>query len=237
MVRIASHLENATFINRENRFVGTFKKGSQIEKCHILNPGRMIKFLVPGAQILVENRKNPKRKLDYSLLYVKHPKSLILIDSQTPNEIVYEGLKENQIEAFSAVRKIIREYPYGQAKKSRVDFLLDNQIYLEVKATNYEEHGIGYFPDAPTKRGQKHLRELIEIQKSQSEKSSAILFLSQRTDIKEIRPFDKIDPEFGQLLRTAAEKGVLLLGYSILFEQGGKIAKIGKEIPVVLPVI
>ncbi len=240
MVRIAHKLEHATFLERENRFVGIIKiqgasHNGQIRKCHILNPGRMVKFLVPGAQVLVENRSNPKRKLDYSLLYVIHPDSLILIDSIAPNAIVNEALHQKKLEPFLHVRKIQREVSYGQNHKSRIDFLLDDGILLEVKATNYEENQIGYFPDAPTTRGQKHVKELIHIAKSNPKMKCYILFLAQRTDILSIRPFDTIDPVFGQLLREAKQVGVHLLGYSIKFEEDGKQAVLGDPIPVELP--
>ncbi|MHA1521568.1 MAG: DNA/RNA nuclease SfsA [Promethearchaeota archaeon] len=235
MVRIARKLEQATFLDRENRFVGTVDIQGQIHKCHILNPGRMVKFLIPGAQVLVENRSNPKRKLDYSLLYVIHPESLILIDSQVPNAIINEGLNQKKLEPFLQVRKIRREVPYGNNKKSRIDFLLDDNIFLEVKATNYESDQIGYFPDAPTTRGQRHVKELIQLAKSNSHIKCNILFLAQRTDIHSIRPFDEIDPVFGQLLREAEQVGVRLLAYSIAFEEDGKKAILGDPIPVELP--
>ena len=239
MVRIARKLEHATFLERENRFVGIIKiqeepHEGQIHKCHILNPGRMVKFLVPGAHVLVENRSHPNRKLDYSLLYVIHPDSLILIDSIVPNAIVGEALHQKKLLPFLHVRKFQREVPYGQNQKSRIDFLLDEEIFLEVKATNYQENQIGYFPDAPTIRGQKHVKELIQIATSESKNQCYILFLAQRTDIHTIRPFDAIDPVFGQLLREAEHAGVRLLGYSINFKEDGKQAVLGNPIPVEL---
>ncbi|MHA1674347.1 MAG: DNA/RNA nuclease SfsA [Promethearchaeota archaeon] len=237
MVQIARKLEHATFIDRENRFVGTVDIQGQIHKCHILNPGRMVKFLIPGTQVLVENRSSPKRKLDYSLLYVIHHESLILIDSIAPNAIVNEALHQKKLEPFLHVRKIRREVSYGLNNKSRIDFLLDDDIFLEVKATNYEENHIGYFPDAPTTRGQKHVKELIHIVKlnPKSQKKCYILFLAQRTDIRSIQPFDTIDPVFGRLLREAEQVGIILLGYSIIIKENGKKVVLGDPIPVELP--
>lgn len=234
MVIIAKNLEEAKFISRENRFVGIIEINGRKEKCHILNPGRMIKFLIPGAQVLVENRASPKRKLAYSLLYVKLPQTLILIDSIVPNAIVEEALQQNKVKELIPITEIKREVPYGTNHKSRIDFLLNNRIYLEVKATNYVEDEIGYFPDAPTLRGQKHLEELIKLKKELPDSECVVLFLGQREDIKKIKPFDKIDPEFGKLLRKASKQGVQLLGYGIEFSNGGKTAEIGSSLSVVL---
>ncbi|MCF2140375.1 MAG: DNA/RNA nuclease SfsA [Candidatus Lokiarchaeota archaeon] len=232
MVQIAQKLEEAIFIKRENRFVGIIKLHGVQYKCHILNPGRMIKFLKPGARVLVENRSSPKRKLDYSLLYVKHPKSLILIDSQVPNEIIFEALKKDRIEPLSPVHKIKREVRYGQKNHSRIDFLLNDNIFLEVKATNYEENGVGYFPDAPTSRGKRHLQELIHLVRNNPKNQAVVLFLSQRMDIQKISPFDRIDPEFGNLLRNAKKIGVKVLAYGIQIKKDGKIAVLGKPLLV-----
>ncbi|WP_457559154.1 DNA/RNA nuclease SfsA [Candidatus Harpocratesius sp.] len=234
MVQIAQKLEEAIFIKRENRFVGIIELHKIQYKCHILNPGRMIKFLIPGAHVLVENRSSPTRKLDYSLLYVKHQNSLILIDSQVPNEIVFEALQENRIKPLSPVYQIQREVRYGINNRSRIDFLINNKIFLEVKATNYEENGIGLFPDAPTNRGKRHLKELIRIVKNNPKNKAVVLFLSQRMDIQKISPFDQIDPEFGILLRKAKKIGITLLAYGIHIKNEGTIVKLNSPIPVIL---
>ena len=232
MVRVAKLLENGIFESRENRFVGYFRKEEILHKCHILNPGRMVEFLNRGAQIYVENRDSPTRKIPYSLLYVIHPNSLILIDSQLPNKIVKEALQKHLIPYFMDAKLIKPEQPYGKGLHSRIDFLLDNRIYLEVKATNFVEDNIGYFPDAPSLRAQKHIKELLEVIQQDSKNEAYIIFVAQRTDIKEIRPFDKIDPVFGELLRLGAAKGIKLLAFSINYENNGYYATLGKEIPV-----
>ncbi|UYP43879.1 Sugar fermentation stimulation protein [Candidatus Lokiarchaeum ossiferum] len=232
MVRVAKHLEHGIFEYRENRFVGYFKMNGQLHKCHILNPGRMENFLNPGAEILVENRKSPKRKIAFSLLYVIHPNSLILIDSQLPNKIIKEALQNRVIDQFKHAKLIKPEQTYGKLRKSRIDFLLDNSLYIEVKATNFVHEGIGYFPDAPSIRAQKHITELCEVIEKDSSKEAYIIFLAQRTDITEIRPFDKIDPKVAHLLRAGAAKGIRMLGFLIKYAESGHLACLGEEIPI-----
>ncbi|MHA1583960.1 MAG: DNA/RNA nuclease SfsA [Promethearchaeota archaeon] len=234
MVRIAHKLEKAIFIERENRFVGIVDLNGKEVKVHILNPGRMIKFLIPGAKILIEDRNSPKRKLQYSLLYVVIPNSLILIDSIVSNKIVKEALINRTIPEFKEVIKIEPEKRYGRKNHSRIDFLLNNSIYIEVKSTNYTFQRIGYFPDAPSKRASKHVEELIDVLENSSQKQAYIIFLAQRTDIEKIRPFDEIDPEFGKILRIGAKKGIKLMGFQILFTKNGLFASLGEQIPVEL---
>ncbi len=242
MVVVAKNLIEATFIQRENRFVGLFEVDGIIERCHILNPGRMVTFLLPGATIYVENRESPMRKLKYSLVYVKQNNILILIDSILSNKIIKEALYNHEIKYFKDIKIIKAEQRYGIKNKSRIDFLLDNHIYLEVKSTNYNYDDIGYFPDAPSIRAQKHIKELIEVITSDTnvyekslKKQAYILFLSQRIDINEVRPFDSIDPEFGRLLRLGDKKGIQLIAYNVKFSDNGLKASLGKEIPVNLP--
>lgn len=234
MVRIADILFSARLIRRENRFVGIIEVDGKTEYCHILNPGRMITFLLPGAELLVSYNNSPRRKLKYSLIYVKAKKSLILIDSIFSNRIVGEALKNRQIPEFENVCLIEAEKKYGKDLHSRIDFLLDSKRYIEVKSTNYENNGIGYFPDAPSVRAQKHVKELTDLVKSKLISEAYIFFIAQRTDIVEIRPFDAIDPEFGRLLRIAKNEGVKLRAYSLVFDDNGLEVQLGSELTLSL---
>jgi sugar fermentation stimulation protein A len=234
MVQIATKLESATFLARPNRFVGEILINGQKELCHILNPGRMITFLIPGASVLVERREKPNRKLHYSLVYVEHPKTLILCDAQIMNNIVKEALYEKKIPEFAQTKLIQPEVKYGHDMHSRIDFLLDKRRYIEVKSSNYMDSNIGYFPDAPSERAQKHLIELMEISKREPEFEAWVFFVAQRTDVNAIHPFDSIDPEFGRLLRESVKKGVHIKCFSIDFQSKGLVAHLGRELPLLL---
>ena len=235
MVRVAQKLLAGTLVTRPNRFVGEVLLDGEKIICHIPNPGRMVGFLFPGAHVFVEERISPKRKLDYTMLYVKQEDVCILINSILSNKIIQEALERRQIAALAHVQLIQPEQKYGAGNHSRIDFLLDKRIFVEVKATNHMEHHIGYFPDAPSLRAQRHLTELIEVLKQNPKHESFVIFLVQRTDITEVRPFDTIDPKFGRLLREAAQAGVQLLAHQIQIRKKGLQVSLGKEIPVVLP--
>ena len=229
MIPVASELEKATFIGRLNRFVGEFKKeNGETALCHILNPGRMKEFLIKDATILVQKNSNEKRKLQYSLLYVLKNDVIIGIDSILPNKLFEEALRNRLIEEFKDYKEYHREYPYGHDGKSKIDFLIDKKIFVEIKSTNCVIDNEARFPDAPSTRAQKHIKELIsELEKGNE---AYVVFLIKRNDAHSVRPYDEIDPEFGTLLRYAITKGLKVIAFCIDYLENGKYAKIGKRI-------
>ena len=235
---IAHNLHKAILVIRENRFIGIVKliPSGDEHRCHIMNPGRMIHFLIPGANLLVEYTDDPKRKTQYSLKYVVTPTTLILIDSQQPNKIFKEALEQKNknitIPQFISAKTIESEKIYGDGH-SRIDIRLDNSIFIEIKSTNYARGNLTLFPDAPSKRAVKHVKELIGVVKDKT-KEAWIVFLAQREDVDMISPFEEIDPDFTSILKIADEKGVQLRGYKLVFKKGGLEAILGKEIPVKL---
>ena len=156
---IYKKIEKAKFISRPNRFIAEIKIGGKTDICHVKNTGRCQELLVPGADIYVEHSENPERKTKYDLIAVyKEGLGLVNMDSQAPNKVVGEWLRESG--HFPALTFVKPEYTYGA---SRVDFYFEyagKRALMEVKGCTLEREGIGYFPDAPTERGVKHLDEL-----------------------------------------------------------------------------
>lgn len=66
--------------------------------------------------------------------------------------------------------------------------------------------GFGRFPDAPTERGVRHLRELARAAREGFRCS--IIFVIQMNGIHTVLPNDKTHPEFGAALAEAARAGV-----------------------------
>ena len=143
------------FIDRPNRFIAHVDVNDTVETVHVKNTGRCRELLVPGAAVRLEVSDNPKRKTKYDLVMV-HKQGLgwVNMDSQAPNKVVAEWLATGDYDLVKS------EYTYG---KSRIDFYMEKngeKYLLEVKGCTLEVDGIGYFPDAPTERGVKHLHEL-----------------------------------------------------------------------------
>ncbi len=229
MISVASNLEEGVFIRRLNRFVGEFlSRDGKIDQCHILNPGRMKEFLVKDATIFVEKSQGKHRKLNYSLIYVKKNDVFIGIDSILPNKLFEDALKNRMIDEFKDYKEYKREYPYGHDGKSKIDFFIDGTTFVEIKSTNCVIENEARFPDAPSTRAQKHIKELIaELEKGNR---AYVVFLIKRNDARAVRPYDEIDPEFGNLLRLAIGMGLKIMAFSIDYFDEGKRAKLGERI-------
>lgn len=204
------------FQDRPNRFVAHVEVEGKSRTVHVKNTGRCKELLIPGSSVILNHSDNPNRKTEYDLVAVyKKGLGLVNIDSQAPNHVVAEWLSH---QTFSYVKP---EYTYGQ---SRVDFYMERtnggeieRYLMEVKGCTLEKDGVGYFPDAPTERGVKHLRELT---KAVQEGYHAILaFVIAMPEVTEVRPNVETHPEFGEALEEAKAAGVQVLALPCRVEE------------------
>lgn len=194
------------FISRANRFIATVEMEGVPTTVHVKNTGRCRELLVPGTTVYLAVSDNPSRKTKYDLIAVDKNGLLINMDSQIPNDIAAEWLPGSGL--FSPDAIIRREVTCGQ---SRFDFMIcedGKTSYLEVKGVTLETDGVARFPDAPTERGAKHLRELTALAKQGI--GAYVLFVIQMKQIRELHPNDTMDPAFGTALREAAQAGVVI---------------------------
>lgn len=192
----------AVFLDRPNRFIAHVDIGGRRETVHVKNTGRCRELLLPGAEVWLSGSDNPARKTAYDLIAVRKSTGLLVnIDSQAPNTVAREWLDTR---GFDLVRP---EFPYGQ---SRLDFMMERgseKFLMEVKGCTLEREGIGYFPDAPTERGAKHLRELAKAEGYRP----LLLFVIQMDGIREVRGNRETDPAFCEALEAAKQAGVQVL--------------------------
>ncbi len=198
------HIVKGIFVDRPNRFIAHVLIDNKEETVHVKNTGRCKELLLPGVKVVLEECSNPLRKTKYDLIAVyKKGFGLINMDSQAPNKVAYEWLLTQNYDFIKP------EYSFGN---SRVDFYMErgNQKYLmEVKGCTLEINGIGYFPDAPTERGVKHLRELAAAVKIGY--NCFIAFVIQMKGITEVLPNIQTHAEFGKALEDAVKAGVKVL--------------------------
>ncbi|MBO5148961.1 MAG: DNA/RNA nuclease SfsA, partial [Anaerotignum sp.] len=167
-------------------------------------------------------------KTKYSLIAVYKGDMLVNMDSQAPNQMAAEALAEGKIEEIGEVDFLKREVNY---ENSRFDLLYQKENkkgFIEVKGVTLEEDGIAKFPDAPTERGAKHLRELIKAKEEGYE--AAALFVIQMKGVQEFRPNEERDKNFTAALKEAAKAGVKILAYDCRV-QVGKVY-IDQKVPV-----
>lgn len=191
------------FISRPNRFIAYVEIDGREERCHVKNTGRCKELLVEGARVLLEKAPDGSgRKTLYDLVAVYKGDRLINMDSMAPNTVAKAYLKSR----FGEDARIFPERTFGN---SRFDFYVekeDRRIFVEVKGVTLEKEGVVFFPDAPTKRGQKHLLELALALEEGYE--AEVLFVVQMERVRGFLPNDKTDPVFGEVLRKVREKGV-----------------------------
>ena len=202
-------MEPAVFLERPNRFVAYVERAGRREICHVKNTGRCRELLVPGAELYVQRSDNPARKTALDLIAVKKGSQWVNMDSQAPNKAAAEWLRQGGLGCREIT--ILPEYKYGD---SRFDFFLEadgRKAFMEVKGVTLEEDGIARFPDAPTERGVKHIRELIRCLDAGYE--AYVFFVIQMKGVRAFEPNDRTHPAFGEALREAAKKGVQILAY------------------------
>ena len=204
-------LEPATFIQRDNRFRVQVRVAGRTQAAHLPNSGRLEELLVPGRQVWVvpiDLARRPKRRTAYDLALVEYAGRLVSVDARLPSHLVAEALQKGQLAEFERYTDVRREVNLGQ---SRIDFQLYAEddpapCWIEVKSVTLVKSGTARFPDAPTARGRRHVRELIEAVKQGHQ--AAVAFVIQRDDAQRFTPHDQADPAFGQVLRQAAQSGV-----------------------------
>lgn len=212
-MKYGSVIEKAIFLRRPNRFQSYVNLNGEEILVHVPNTGRCREILKEGCTVLLRKGTTPNRKTPYDLIAAYKGDILINIDSQIPNKVVEEALKNKKIEKLVKFKHIMREKTFGN---SRFDFKLqddeENTYYLEVKGVTLEESMEARFPDAPTDRGRKHILELIEVKNIGM--GAGIIFLIQIDNVNKFYPNDKTDPKFGEALRLAKSKGVDIFSYN-----------------------
>lgn len=203
-----TNIVEAKFISRPNRFIAMVELEEETVTVHVKNTGRCKELLLPGCRVYLEKAANPERKTPYDLVAVEKDGRIINIDSQAPNQVVKEFLVSQK--QYSYIKP---EYKYGN---SRVDFYMEKKesperYLMEVKGCTLFRDGIGFFPDAPTERGAKHLRELIAAKREGYH--ARIAFVIQGEGIREVRPNTETDPEFTKAFNEARAAGVEVVFY------------------------
>ena len=215
------------FRTRPNRFIAQVETEEGLEICHVKNTGRCRELLVPGARVTLAVSDNAARKTRCDLVAVEKGSLYINMDSQAPNRAAGEALPR----LFPGLTLLRPETKCGD---SRLDFYLEaagKNWFVEVKGVTLEEDGLALFPDAPTERGVRHLRELACIARAGG--GAAALFVIQMKGPRAFSPNQKTHPAFTQALCEAREAGVRLMAYDCLVTPRGMT--LDSPVPIILP--
>ncbi len=221
--------QSGVFQLRKNRFIAAVESRGGLEEVYLPSTGRMEELLVQGAEVLLEPvSSKSKRRTSHDLVAVLYQGHWVGIDSRQPNRLVAEALKGNEL-AFLRGYNLEQEEPSYSG--GRFDFLLQHKgqkLYLEVKSVTLVSEGVALFPDAPTRRGSRHVRELEQLTLGASK--ALLLFVIQREDADCFSPHALQDPEFAERVRSAHGSGVELRAIKCRVTERG--ISLDQEVPV-----
>ncbi|HBC6426242.1 TPA: DNA/RNA nuclease SfsA [Citrobacter amalonaticus] len=209
-------LQRATLVQRYKRFLADVitPDGTELT-LHCPNTGTMTGCATPGDTVWYSTSENSKRKYPHTWeLTQTQTGALICVNTLWANRLTKEAIEQGRVSELSGYSTLRSEVKYG-AERSRIDFMLQADsrpdCYIEVKSVTLAEKDFGYFPDAITERGQKHLRELMSV--AAEGKRAVIFFAVLHSAITRFSPARHIDAKYAQLLFEAQRKGVEILVY------------------------
>lgn len=204
-----ANIKEGIFIERVNRFIAHIDVDGKVEVCHVKNTGRCKEILVKGCKVFVQEFDSKIRKTKFDLISVYKGNRLINIDSQVPNKMFSEWVKLGNL--FKDIKVFKSEVFY---KNSRFDFYVeyeDKKAFIEIKGVTLENEGVVLFPDAPTSRGVKHLKELVSAREEGYE--AYVIFIVQMEGVKYFTPNYETHKEFGDTLSFCKNNGVNILAF------------------------
>tara|TARA_R110000744_G_scaffold121309_2_gene225894 strand:+ start:14820 stop:15530 length:711 start_codon:yes stop_codon:yes gene_type:complete len=233
------NLKKASLIKRYKRFLAdiTFEDGSDCT-IHVANTGAMTGCAVPDDTVWYSTSDNLKRKYPFSWeLTQTHNNHFICVNTIRANQLTEHAILNGTIAELRGFEILNREVKYGE-ENSKIDFHLlgkdGRETFIEVKSVTLLEENQGYFPDAVTLRGQKHLRELIAM--AEKGHRAVLLFAILHSGINDVKPAEHIDAKYTKLLREASQQGVEIIAYKAIFqkEENSFIVTLANKAPVIL---
>jgi sugar fermentation stimulation protein A len=222
-------LVEGRFLQRDNRFRVTVEIAGHPVSAHLPNSGRLTELLTPGRPCWLEPFDSPHRKTDFDLKLMQYAGVFVSVDARLPNALFAEALKSERLQPFRPYEQFEREVSLGE---SRLDFRLTASkghcCWVEVKSVTLVEDGVARFPDAPTARGARHLRELTQVVNDGAD--AAVVFVVQRSDAVHFSPHDQADPTFGAALREAASADVKM--YAWACDVSREAIAIARQLPI-----
>ena len=214
-------------MRRPNRFLVVARIGGQQVRVACRDPGRLRELLVPDARLLVAPSAAPDRRTAYTLFLVGLGRQWIPLVPALANRVFDAALRGGGVPGLAGARVVDREVAHG---RSRFDFVLSwrgRRLVTEVKSVTLVEGRRALFPDAPTARGARHVRELTPLGRG-----AAVVFIVQRPDADSVSPHAANDPEFAAAVAEAARAGVRLLAYTCRVSRQG--VALDRRVPVML---
>ena len=204
--------------SRPNRFIMNVQMGGESRRCHCPTTGRIGNIDFKNIPCLVEKSDDQNRSTWGTVEAIsldpasEDSKSWIGIDQGRANDIVMFFIQSGQLKnMIGAVNTVKREVKIGE---SRIDFLINDDILLEVKTPLHMLVVKGY-PDHSSTDGfssfERTMRHFTEISEHIPEGMRGIVLLCHIFDaprFKVQQSNGKMAEEMKEAVRKATEKGV-----------------------------
>jgi len=209
-MKFETTLVHGTLVKRYKRFLADVKldDGTDVV-AHCTNSGSMKSCLETGAEVYLTPVNDPKRKTRFTWEMIKINDSWVGINTGNPNKLAFEAISNHQIPELSGYDFVKREVKFGD---SRFDIYAENEkekCFVEVKNVSLKEGKYALFPDSVTKRGEKHLKTLMEVKAAGMR--AVMLYIIQRSDVEIFAPAKEIDPTYAESLLNAYNVGVEII--------------------------
>ncbi len=231
-------IRRGEFLKRYKRFFADVRLGDEVIVAHVPNTGSLKTCLFENCPAVWTESSNPARKLKATLQFLQTPTGWVGVNTALTNDLVFEAWREGIVADWAPLKGSRREFKIS--KESRIDLVLAptdahleqrrDLVFIEVKNVSLNDGGIAKFPDAVTERGQKHLRELMQLKKEGH--GAEIVFVIQRQDCQSFAPADDIDPEYGRLLREAIATGVRARAFACDIDPASGVRLNPRELPI-----
>lgn len=235
-MKFPTPLIEGRLIKRYKRFLSDIQlPNGEVVVAHCPNTGSMKRCQQDNAQVWLSESNNPKRKLAYTWELVEvDERYLACINTGYPNKLVGEAIADGVVKELVGYKEQKAEVKYGE--NSRIDWLLTHEdggkCYVEVKnVTLLEEDGLGYFPDAVTDRGRKHLYELANM--VEQGHRAVMFFCVSHGGIDSVTPAAHIDEKYAKAFEEVVARGVEVIAYKVAIDQGGMAVE--GVLPVLMP--
>jgi len=228
-VKLPTPLLAGKFVNRLNRFAILVKlRNGQIVTAHLPNSGRLHEVLKVGNKFWLAHKLSPNRRTKFDAILAKDGNALVSVDARLPPKLLLEGIEAGIVSQFGEIVVAKSEVPFGSHRLDLQLVTSSHVWWVETKSVTLVSDGVALFPDAPTVRGQEHLRLLGEL--AQKGELAAVVFVVQREDAEVFAPNESADPEFARILREVAYAGVHVIAYkcAVTFTH----LQISQQIPV-----
>ena len=219
LIKFPANCMAARFCRREKRFLVEVDTVDDRFWVHCNNSGSMLGLLRPGAEVLISPAQRSGRRLSHTLELIKFGKAWVGVNTLTPNRILRKAWELSLIPELKAYTHYQSEARIGSSRLDARLSAAQGSLWIEAKNVTLVEDDVAYFPDAKTQRGQKHLRESIELARSGCR--VACFYLIQRPDARCFGPADFIDEDFSGLFWQALDAGVEAWPYQALVSTQG----------------